>query len=222
MPYFSYLVLVVSGAIIGFLVAVPIGPVNLICVRRTLNYGPINGFCSGLGSAVGDTIFAAISAFGLTAVTTLISEYSVELQIICGLLLIGFGVKTYLSDPIARHVEERKPVQESEAADLAHAIAGTFALTITNPAPLFGYAAIFAGLGGLTAKMVTFVDTSVVVLGVLAGACAWWFVLSTVVGLLHHSISPRTVRIINHATGIVIGLFGLGMLAYLAFTLAVA
>jgi len=217
MEAFSLIVLVVSGGLIGFFVAVPIGPVNIICVRRTLHYGPLNGFISGLGSAVGDTIFAAISAFGLTAVQHLFESYSIFLQIVCAGLLIVFGAKTYFSDPIARHVEERRPVQEGEAADLAHAIVSTFALTITNPAPLFGFAAIFASLSGLSARMVSFTDTSLVVAGVLGGATAWWFLLSTVVGLLHARIDQRAMQSINHITGIVIGLFGLAVLGHLIF-----
>ena len=211
----DYLALILSGAFIGFIVAVPIGPVNLICIRRTLHYGPINGFLSGLGSAVGDTIFAAISAFGLTAVMQIVEGYSTILQVAGGIMLLAFGVETYLSDPIAKHLDEKRPVREGEAASLARAIVSTFALTITNPAPLIGFAALFAGLGSLSAQMVTFFQTSIVIIGVLGGATAWWFLLSTVVGLLHAKIDARVTKMINHGSGIVIALFGVAVLGHL-------
>ena len=78
----SYVFQIIGGAIIGVLVAAPIGPVNLICIQRTLAYGSLNGFFSGLGGAVGDCVFAAISAFGLTAVARLIEGYSMPLKLV--------------------------------------------------------------------------------------------------------------------------------------------
>lgn len=211
----NYLLLILSGAVIGFIVAVPIGPVNLICIRRSLHYGSLNGFFSGLGSAVADTIFASISAFGLTWVTQLIEGWSTTLQVVGGIMLLAFGLETYISDPIAKHVDEGEPVREGEAASLARAIVSTFALTITNPAPLIGFAALFAGAGSLASQMVTFLDTAIVIAGVLAGSATWWFLLSTVVGLLHAKIDARVTKMINHGSGIVIALFGVAVLGHL-------
>ena len=77
----DYFYLIVSGVVIGLIVAVPIGPVNLICIRRTLAFGPVNGFVSGLGAAVGDTVFAIVTGFGLTAIAHLIKGYSHYLEL---------------------------------------------------------------------------------------------------------------------------------------------
>ncbi|HEX3808692.1 MAG TPA: LysE family transporter [Rhizomicrobium sp.] len=216
----DYLFLILSGVVIGLIVAAPIGPCNLICIRRTLHYGPVNGFVSGMGAAIGDGLFAIITAFGLTAIAQIIEGYSLILQIVGGSLLIVFGINTYLSDPIARHVDDGKPVREGEAASLVRAIATTFALTMTNPATMFGFAALFAGLSGLSADHPSFVNAAFVVIGVVGGSALWWFTLTTVVGLLHAKIDSKAVKLINHASGILIAIFGfivLGHLLYLQF-----
>src|SRR5882757_8273650 len=92
------LLLISTGIVIGLVVAAPIGPVNLICIRRTLAYGPVNGFISGLGAAFGDGIFATIAAFGLTAAAQLIQGYSTPLKLIGGAMLIGFGIHIFNAD----------------------------------------------------------------------------------------------------------------------------
>ncbi len=94
----DYFLLIGGGFIIGVIVAAPIGPVNLICIRRTFAYGPINGFLSGLGAAIGDGIFATVAAFGLTAVAQLIEGYSTPLRLIGGAMLIGFGIHIFNAD----------------------------------------------------------------------------------------------------------------------------
>src|SRR5258708_2618413 len=93
-----FLFLFGSGIIIGLVVAAPIGPVNLICIRRTLAYGTVNGFFSGLGAALGDGVFAIVTAFGLTAISQLIEGYSTPLRLIGGLMLLGFGIHIFNSD----------------------------------------------------------------------------------------------------------------------------
>src|SRR3974390_1514754 len=96
----NYLILIGSGIIIGLIVALPIGPVNLICIRRTLALGPMNGFVSGLGAALGDGVLAIIMAFGFTAVVEFIHGVSGILELAGGTLLIFFGVSTFFSDPL--------------------------------------------------------------------------------------------------------------------------
>lgn len=209
----DYLILIISGVLIGLIVAAPIGPVNLICIRRTLAFGQVNGFVSGLGAATGDGVFAIVTGFGLTAIAQLIEGYFLGLQIAGGIMLIAFGVHTFLATPNTR---ELKRMKEAEGAStLLRAMAATFALTITNPATLFGFAALFAGFGGLAGGNDSFVETAIVVGGVILGSILWWFALTTFVGMFHRSIDDRVMRIINHVSGIAITLFGLAVLGHL-------
>ncbi len=187
---------------IGLIVAVPIGPVNLICIRRTLAFGPLNGFVSGLGASVGDTVFAIVTGFGLTFIAQLIKGYSSYLELAGGGMLIYFGLHTFFAH-ITERVDDDLP-RESGRSTLFRAMASTFALTITTPATLLGFAALFAGLGGLAGGHPNIMSASFVVIGVAAGSTLWWLALTTVVGLFHASISDRVMHVINRVSGILI------------------
>src|SRR5215469_4793527 len=100
----TYVYLVISGVVMGLIAAVPIGPVNIICIRRSFAFGPLNGFVSGLGAALGDGVFAAITFFGLTWIAQLIRSYEPVIEVIGGALLVWFGVHALLS-PITTKVE---------------------------------------------------------------------------------------------------------------------
>ena len=95
------LYLLLSGVVMGLIAAVPIGPVNLICIRRTFAFGPLNGFVSGLGAALGDGIFAAIMGFGLTWIAQLIEGYTPIIELVGGALMVWMGWKTFASPPAA-------------------------------------------------------------------------------------------------------------------------
>jgi threonine/homoserine/homoserine lactone efflux protein len=204
--------LIVAGLIIGLIAAAPIGPVNLICIRRTLAFGPVNGFMAGLGAAMGDTVFAIIIAFGFTAVADLIRGFSIYLQIGGGILLIFFGIHTYLTLPDV--TRDKSKDKDEEAASFVRSIISTFLLTMTNPATLFGFAAMFAGLSSLANVHASYIDAAIVVGGVACGSTLWWFLLTTVVGLFHANINARVMKVINHGSGVVVGLFGFAVLGH--------
>ena len=213
------LLLIAGGIVIGLVVAAPIGPVNLICIRRTFFYGPLNGFFAGLGAALGDGVFAIVTAFGISAISQWIEGYSTALTIGGGLMLIGFGVHIFRADVALLRDAEGVPVREN-AASLTSTILSTFALTIANPATLFGFTALFAGLGSLTGGRPTFVDAAMTVIGVLAGSTMWWFALTTIVGIFHRHIDTGVMRNINHVFGLIVSLFGVVVLGDLAVRFA--
>ncbi|HEY5239047.1 MAG TPA: LysE family transporter, partial [Rhizomicrobium sp.] len=166
-----------------------------------------------LGAATGDGAFAVVTGFGLTAVAQIIEGYSIILQVAGGIMLVAFGIHTFVASP---NVDELKRMKEDEGAStLMRSMAATFALTITNPATLFGFAALFAGLNGLAGGDASFVATAIVVGGVIAGSILWWFALTTFVGLFHRSITDNVMKIINHVSGVVITLFGAAVLGHL-------
>ncbi len=210
MNVFSHVVLIGPGIVFGLIAAAPIGPVNLICIRRTLQYGSLNGFVSGLGAALGDGVFACITGFGLTAIAQLISGLSTALQLAGGILLVCFGLYTYIVKPPKPDKDEPK---EKGKSSLARAMASTFALTMTNPATLLGFTAMFTGLGGLDPS---FFSAAFMVGGVILGSTLWWLTLTMVVGTLHARIDDRVMRIINHGTGLLVALFGVLVLGHVA------
>jgi threonine/homoserine/homoserine lactone efflux protein len=212
-----YLYLILSGVVMGLIAAVPIGPVNLICIRRTFAFGTLNGFVSGLGAALGDGIFAAITGFGLTWIAQLIEGYATIIELIGGAMMVWMGYRIFVSPPVLRCPEE-KP--EGVGTNLMQAMASTFLLTVTNPATLLAFTVMFAGLGGLAGGAGTFHDAGFVVAGVIGGSAGWWLALTTVIGLFHTRIDEAAMRRINRGSGFLVMVFGLVVLVHLAIKLA--
>jgi len=209
--------LVISGVVMGLIAAVPIGPVNLICIRRTFAFGPLNGFMSGLGAALGDGIFAAIMGFGLTWIAQLIEGYATVIELIGGAMMVWMGYRTFISPPVPRCSEEKA---DSEGTNLARAMVSTFALTVTNPVTLLSFGVMFASLGGLAGGAGSFHDATFVVAGVVGGSAGWWLALTTVIGLFHTRIDERAMRMINRICGVLVMGCGSAVLIHLAVKFA--
>ena len=213
----SFLLLILGGMVIGVLVAAPIGPVNMICIRRSLAYGPLNGFFSGLGAALGDGVFAIVTAFGLTAIAQLIEGYATPIKLVGGIMLIGFGIHNFRADATDVQLVSAEALEDEGEATLPAAITSTFALTITNPATLFGFAALFAGLGTLAGGEHKFLDAAVTVAGVVGGSAAWWFTITTITGVYHKQLNAKAMRLINRGSGAFVFVFGLVVLGDLIY-----
>lgn len=196
----------------GLIAAVPIGPVNLICIRRSFAFGPLNGFVSGLGAALGDGVFAAVTGLGLTWIAQLIEGYATIIELTGGAILVWIGYKTFTHPPLLTGADENCP--EKNTTSLARAMVSTFALTITNPATLLFFTSMFAGLGGLAGGVASFDDASFVVAGVVAGSTGWWLALTALIGLFHTRIDESWMRRINRGAGLLLAVFGLGVLVH--------
>ena len=213
----DYLWLIFSGIGMGLVAAVPVGPVNIICIRRTFAFGPLNGFLSGLGAALGDGVFAAVTGLGLTWIAQLIQGYAALIELGSGMAMVFFGVKIFLDSREPQLEDARE--NDKAGASLLGAIASTFALTITNPATLIAFTVMFGGLGGLAGGPGTIADAGLVVAGVVGGSAGWWLVLTTVIGLFHARIDARRVIVINRVCGLLVAIFGLAVLGNLAWNL---
>lgn len=190
-----------KGLIIGFSIAVPVGPIGVLCIRRSLAQGRLAGLVSGLGAATADALYGTIAGFGLTYISNLILRQQTWLSLIGGLFLCYLGIKTWLS----------KPVEQAASApdkNLLEAYASTFLLTLTNPATILSFAAIFAGLG-LAHTGGDYGPAGLLVLGVFSGSALWWLTLSGGVSLFRSKFTPHRLRWLNWLAGLVITGFGL-------------
>jgi threonine/homoserine/homoserine lactone efflux protein len=191
------------GLLIGFSIAAPVGPIGLLCIRRTLADGRAAGLVSGLGAATADALYGAIAGFGLTVVSGLLISQQGWLRLIGGLFLLYLGARTFL----ARPAEQAALV--GGRAGLAGAYASTFALTLTNPATILSFVAIFAGLGLASEASGSYAEATLLVLGVFVGSALWWMLLSGGVSLLRSRVDTRALVWINRASGAIIVAFGL-------------
>lgn len=190
-----------KGFIIGFSIAAPVGPIGVLCIRRTLAEGRASGLVSGLGAATADALYGSIAGFGLAAISNLLISQQVWFRVIGGVFLGYLGLKTFLSRPS----EQAAPAEKN---GMVGTYASTFLLTLTNPVTILSFAAIFAGLGlGSVSK--DYASATLLVLGVFTGSALWWFVLSTIVSLFQTKLDLRGLRWVNRISGVVITGFGL-------------
>jgi threonine/homoserine/homoserine lactone efflux protein len=187
------------GLAIGFSIAAPVGPIGVLCIRRTLADGRAAGLASGLGAATADGVYGCVAGFGLTFVSNTLIGQQLWFRLIGGAFLCYLGLKTLL----ARPVEEAVPAGSNS---LIGAYASTFFLTLTNPMTILSFAAIFAGLGGASGN---YVSAAVLVLGVFIGSALWWLTLSTGVSTFRTKFTPHGLRWVNRISGLVIAAFGL-------------
>ena len=192
--------LFLEGVAIGFAVAAPVGPIGVLCIRRTLADGRASGFVSGLGAATADAAYGSVAALGLTFVTGLLVDAEAWLRLFGGVFLVFLGVKTFLSRPSERPASAGK-------GNLPGAYASTFALTLANPSTILSFAAIFAGLGAGSADGSS--TALLLVPGVFLGSTVWWFVLSGATSLLRAKLPAGGLRWVNRLSGAVLAGFGL-------------
>jgi threonine/homoserine/homoserine lactone efflux protein len=188
------LALFVRGFVLGFSIAAVVGPIGLLCIRRTLATGFAIGFVSGLGAATADATYAAVASFGVTALATLLVDQRLWLRLVGGAFLLYLGVRTLRAAPASRAAD-----LPASGLRLAGAYSSTLALTLSNPMTIMSFAAIFAGIGASGSDLVA---------GVFAGSAVWWLVLAGLVTGLRGRLTPRWFRVINVASGALITGFG--------------
>ena len=187
-----------KGLAVGFSIAAPVGPIGLLCIRRTLAGGWTLGFSTGMGAATADMVYGLVAAAGLTALTEFLVGARQPLQFAGGAALIWLGL-TFLRTEVPR-------VQMGAGGTgLAAAYASTFLLTLANPATILSFAAVMAGLGAMGASA----ETAVLVAGVFLGSALWWLTLSTGVSLIRRRLPEPVLVWINRASGAVIMVCGI-------------
>ena len=192
--------LFLEGVAIGFAVAAPVGPIGVLCIRRTLAEGRASGFVSGLGAATADAAYGSVAALGLTFVTGLLVGAAAWLRLFGGVFLVFLGVRTFLSRPAVRPAAAGR-------GGLLGAYASTFGLTLANPSTILSFAAIFTGLvaGSMGGDALYAMS---LVLGVFCGSTLWWFVLSGATSLFRAKLSAGGLRWVNRISGVVLAGFG--------------
>lgn len=200
-------IIFIKGMLIGLAIAAPVGPVGLMCIRSTLSRGWRAGVATGFGAAVGDGFFGAAAAFGIVLITGFIKTHSMMLRLIGGFFLLYLGWKTIAHPPKASadDASEEKNDEKILHYLLSHFFS-TLLLTITNPATLLSFMAVFA-VAGITAYD-NHLYSFLTVAGVFSGSLLWWFILSSATFHAGKKMVSRTLRQVNFFSGMLILAFG--------------
>jgi threonine/homoserine/homoserine lactone efflux protein len=191
--------LIFAGIAAGLLISVPLGPVGVLIIRKTMNRGRFSGYAGGIGATVADAFFAIIAGFGVSIITNFIDTYQMEIRILGGLIL---GILAYriFSSNVVNEIRQ-KGKKSNLWSDFMH----TYFLTLSNPLTIIVIGAIFAaggpGRNAGESEILTLIS------GVMIGAASWWLVLVTLVNLFRKNIRLKTLWYLNKITGILIFVF---------------
>jgi threonine/homoserine/homoserine lactone efflux protein len=184
-----------KGFALGFAIAAPVGPIGILCIRRSLSDGARAGLATGLGAATADAAYGAVAAFGLTAVSGFLVDERTWLRLGGGLFLAYLGVTTWRKQPA-------DSAAGAAAASLVAAYVSTFFLTLANPATILSFVAVFAGFGLASAP--GYPSAALLAAGVFLGSGSWWLILSQGVGFLRSRVTPGWMKGINRLSGFIL------------------
>jgi len=193
------LTLLLKGIVIGFAMAVPIGPIGIICIRKTLTEGRMRGMIIGLGAATADMLYGSIAAFGLTIISDTLLSQRVWIRLAGGALLLYLGVRTFRARP-------KDPKIEIQSSGLLRSYFTTIFLTLTNPLTVFTFLAVFAALG--LGNGLSLLSSSVLVAGVFAGSFLWFLSLSSGAIFFRKKLDLVGMTWVNKIAGILIIISG--------------
>lgn len=183
----------IKGGLIGLSIAMPVGPIGLICIQHSLLRGMLYGLASGLGAACADMIYGFAVGFGISAVATTLLQFQFWLQLFGTVFLWYLGIKAFRSAPPKSEFEQTQ-------IGLWRVFLTTFALTLTNPMTLLCFAGIFAGLGVCT-EGDNMISVFTLAGGVLIGSAAWWLILSASIALVRTRLSPQLTLWLSRLSG---------------------
>lgn len=198
-----------QGLAVGIAMSAPMGPVNVLCIRRTLLHGFRPGLAAGLGAAAADTLYGVAAAFGVSMFASVLTTYALTLQLGGGAVLCVLGLRTLLAPPPALGAASLP------ARAVAWGFWATFLLTLSNPLMLVSLGAIFAAVG-LGDEAITTRESTVLCVGIVTGALLWWTALVFAVDWLRPRVEARGLRWVNLVSG---GLLLAGGIAVLAAVL---
>jgi len=188
-----------KGVMAGLAIAVPVGPVNVLCASRTISKGPLSGLMSGFGAATADTLYGAIAGFSISFIIQFLQREEFWIRVFGGVLLMAIGV-LYLRKPA--NAPERPTEESSVHSDYS----STLLLTLTNPTSVLSFIAVLAGLG--MQGNVAWWLTLLLVVGIFCGSMLWWVILVLLVNRFRDRFDRHAMLWMNRIAGLAIGGFG--------------
>ena len=197
------LITLIKGFIVGLGASIPLGPLGVLCVQKTLSKGRNSGLFTGLGASVSDTIYAGISLIGLSFVENIINENRAIVMLVGGAIIVLIGLKVYTTNPIKQI--RQKSSNKRHLEDFVEA----FIMTISNPGALFLILGLFAAVGINSSDNSGNATIITTLWGVFLGTASWWFLLSTTINVFRKKFRLKQLIMINRIAGIIIAVLGI-------------
>jgi len=188
-----------KGIAIGFFMAIPIGPIGIMCIRKTLTDGRLSGLIIGLGAATADLFYGCVAAFGLTVISDTLNSQRIWIRLLGGALLFFLGIKTFRAQP-------KDPKLKISGSGRLRSYFTVVVLTLTNPITIFAFIAVFAAFG--LGDGLRFFSAEVLVAGVFIGSCLWFFLLTSGTILFRKKLDLVGLKWVNKIAGILIIISG--------------
>lgn len=198
--------LFIKGSLIGFLVAMPIGPIAILCIQRTLLRGQLSGIFTGLGVACADAVYGSVSAFGLSFVYNFIERQQLLIRVLGALLLLFIGIKTLMTKEFTSPSINVPLKTHDYKTSLFKSFSSAFFITLTNPLTLFLFTGILSWLN-IDIDQETAFNSISLVFGIFLGSFAWFFILSTIVNMFKNKFSFSYLKWLNIISGLAIIIF---------------
>ncbi len=196
--------ILIKGVLVGVGASVPLGPIAILCVQKTLSKGRNAGFITGLGAATSDTLYAAISLLGLAFMQNLITENKTWVMIVGGVIILCIGIKVFLSNPI-------KQIQQKEESNRHFAdFFESFFMTISNPGAIFLILGLLTAVGiDTTGHSAKDIAVPTILWSIFMGAATWWFILTGTINKFRRKFRIKQLITFNRVSGVIIGVLGL-------------
>lgn len=197
-----------KGFLIGLCTSIPVGPIAILCIQRTLHKGRWHGFFSGLGAATSDFLYALVALLGLSFVMDFVRSHELVIQIVGSVVIMGFGAHIFFQNP-SKQLKKNNQAKNTYPQDYISALG----LTITNPLMIFLFLGLFAQFSFVSAESST---TSVIfgMMSVFIGSATWWFLLTFVADLFKSRLNIRGLRFLNKIAGSLIAVIALAGLIF--------
>lgn len=198
--------ILINGVLFGLVLAAPVGPVGVLCVQRTLSEGRMHGLLSGLGAAIGDALYGAVAAFGVSAIEVWIEDHQASLRTVGGIVLLLLAARTIAMR--SRPNRPRPSASTIHTESLVQDFISTFLLAVTNPITLLTFAGLFATLG-MTDAGKSVGNAAILVLGVFLGSALWWLALSMTAGMFRNVLENGYQRSVTMLSALILAAFGI-------------
>ncbi len=195
----------IKGVVIGLLTALPSGPVGFVCLRRIFTQGRTIGFISGVGTSLGDAVYAFVAALGLASLAQTVPNGELWIKMIGGFFLLIFGIRIMFSKPV------EFGNSDTSVKNITSAFSSALVLTLANPTIIFSFAALFAGLG-LLGSSDNYGFAGALSGGIFLGAISSWFLVSRLEQAFRNRLTPAGLKWIDISIGCIVFGFGLAAL----------